>query len=182
MTKIHTDYLTFSPLDTWDVCPRVMTYVKKSRNLHPVQIRPTSTADICWIKISGASPPIFIANIYRRPQEVTGGTVITALKEWEIPPNILIAGDFNTRHTNWDSQAGSSRRAEEVTEWAQHNSLLLISPVDEGTHSRGSVLDSVFTNILGAQFTIEKHLHTTSDHETLVSIIPLNSHENAAPR
>lgn len=173
MTKQHPDYIVFCPVDSWEARPRVMTYVRKGRNLQPSQIRPSKTKDICWITIQGTKGPIHITNIYRPPQELEGGEVITALKQWRVPLNTIIAGDFNTRHPYWDSRARVSKRAEELVNWAHQNNLILVSPANECTHRRGSVLDLVFTNILGTQCSIEEHLHTTSDHETLITTIPL---------
>lgn len=173
VTKQHPDYDIFSPTEDWDTRPRVMTYVRKNENLDAYQLRPGDTPDICWIKIKGTIPPLNIVNVYRPPQEAAGGAVITALKTWQVPSNSIVAGDFNTRHTLWDIFATNSNRSEELAEWAHTNSLFLASPANESTHTRGSVLDLVFTNILGTQSSIEKHLHTTSDHETLVTTIPI---------
>lgn len=177
ITKQHREYDVFCPQDSWDIRPRVMTYIRKGRNLQPAQLRPIDTGDICWVSILGCKPQISIVNIYRPPLEREGGAVITALKQWRVSPNSLIAGDFNLRHPYWDSKSKSSKRSEELVEWAQQNTLVLASPANERTHNRGSVIDLVFTNIIGAHSCVEEHLHTTSDHETLISIIPLNGHD-----
>lgn len=181
ITKQRTNYMPFSPIDTWETRPRVMTYVRKGTNLQPIQLRPSNTADICWIKILGATPQITIVNVYRPPQESESGPIITTLKQWKAPPNSVIAGDFNTGHPSWDSHARDSRRAEELVEWSKENSLILSSPVYESTHNKGSVLDLVFTNIIGTQYNIEEHLHTTSDHETLLTTIPLRGYAEKSP-
>lgn len=182
ITKQHPNYTNFCPQDTWEIRPRVMTYVRKDRNLQPTQLRPADTADICWIKILGTTSAVTIVNVYRPPKECKGGEVITRLKEWQVPSNSVVAGDFNTRHPLWDSRARSSRHAEELANWALQNELSLASPADESTHNRGNVLDLVFTNILGAQCNVEEHLHTTSDHETLVTILPLKVSYNSNPQ
>ncbi|POS84528.1 hypothetical protein EPUL_004872 [Erysiphe pulchra] len=161
ITKQHANYMSFCPVDTWETRPQVMTYVRKGTNLQPTQIKPSNTADICWIKILGASLKTNIVNVYRPPQEPEGGPTITALKNWKVLPNSLIAGDFNTRHSLWDSRSRDSTRAEELIDY---------------THNKGNVLDLVFTNIIGTQCNIEEHLHTTSDREILLTTLPLNGY------
>lgn len=59
--------MPFCPTDTWETRLRVMTYVRKGINLQPIQLRPSNTADICWIKILGAAPQITIVNVYKPP-------------------------------------------------------------------------------------------------------------------
>lgn len=177
ITKQHTDFTCFSPLDSWDIRPRVMTYIRKSRNLSPSQYRPTSTGDICWVKLMGTTPQITIVNVYRPPQEANDGPVITALSEWAVPPNSLIAGDFNTRHYLWDSRTTSSSRSDQLVSWIRQNALTLISPAFESTHNRGGTLDLVLGNFSGANCNIEGHLNTTSDHETLITHVSLQGHK-----
>ncbi|POS81927.1 hypothetical protein EPUL_005402, partial [Erysiphe pulchra] len=125
------DYDTFSPIDNWEVRPRVITYTKRGRGLQATQIRPSNITDICWVTILGVTPPITIANVYRPPQEAKVGSVMTALKSWQAPSNYLVAGDFNTRHSLWDFRASASRKSEELVEWAETNGLVLASPIDE---------------------------------------------------
>ncbi|POS84656.1 hypothetical protein EPUL_004056, partial [Erysiphe pulchra] len=172
ITKKRPDYDTFGPIDNWEFRPRVITYTKRGRGLQVTQIRPSNIADICCVTILRVTPPITIANVYRPPQETEDVAVMTALKSWQAPSNYLVAGDFNTRHPLWDFRASASRKSEELVEWAETNGLVLASPIDESTHSRGSTLDLVFTNNPYIQCNIEEHLHTTSDHETLLSIVP----------
>lgn len=178
ITKQHADYICFSPLDCWEIRPRVMTYVRKSRNLIPTQCRPTNTGDICWIKIMGTTPQVTIVNVYRPPQESSEGSVITALNEWAAPPHSIIAGDFNTRHSLWDSRTASQSRSEPLLRWIRHNALTLMSPAHESTHNRGGTLDLVFSNFSGVECNIEEHLNTTSDHETLITHVQLQGYRS----
>lgn len=97
---------------------------------------------------------------------------MTALQRWQAPSNYLVAGDFNTRHPLRDFRATASGKSEELVEQAETNALLLASPVDESTHSRDSTLDLVFTDNAYIQYNIEEYLQNTSDHETLLSIVP----------
>lgn len=57
-------------------------------------------------------------------------------------------------------------------EWAQSKSLGIAFPIDKRTHDRANTLDLMFTNILRTQCNIEEHLHTTSEHETLLTVVP----------
>lgn len=159
-----------------------MTYARENENLNAYQILSCDTPDICWIKLKGTIPPLNIVNVYRPPQEAVGGAVITVLKTWQVASNDIVAGDFNTWHTLWDIFARNSNKPEELVEWAHANSLFLASPSNESTHTRRSVLHLVFTNILDTQSTIEKHLHTTSDHENLVTTIPIGARTHSPQR
>lgn len=58
----------------------------------------------------------------------------------------------------------------------------MIFPSYYAKHNRGNTLDLARSNIQGAQCTIVEHLYTSSDHETLVSIIPLRRCSKRLPR
>lgn len=180
--KRHPDYEIFSPTEDWNTRPRVMTYVRKNENLNVYQILSCDTPDICWIKLKGTIPPLKIFNVYRPQKEAVGGAVITALKTWQVPSNSIVAGDSNLRYTLWDIFARNSNKSEELLEWTHANSRFLASPSNESTYTRGSVLDLVFTNIIDTQGSIVKHLHTTSNHETLVTTIPIGGRTHFAGR
>ena len=180
ITKNHHDFEVFSPTDSWEIRPRVLTYVRKGRNINPEQYRPANTTDICWVKLTGVQPPINITNVYRPPQEKVEGPIISILKGWQVPRNCIIAGDFNTRHPIWDSRAEATGRAEELVNWMQNSDLEIISPINIPTHDRGSTLDLTFSNILGSNCTIEEHLHTSSDHETLLTTINIRCQPTAS--
>lgn len=182
ITKHHPDQDNFSPTDSWNVRPRVLTYVREGRNLHAVEISPSETTGICWVTIRGVTPLIIIANIYRPPQKAEGGPVISTLKVWRAPANYLVAGDFNTRNPLWDTRAAESRKADELADWILLNSLILVSPSNLSTHSRGSTLDLVFSIIPGTQWNIEEDLHTTSDYETLLSLVPCSGYRITTTR
>lgn len=106
----------------------------------------------------------------------------------------MVAGDFNTRHLCWDRLAKTSKLSEKLVEWTKNNSLQLVSLADYSTHTRGSTLDLVFTDILGTQSNIERHLYTILHHETPLFIVLLGGNrspesqrrfrltEEAAPR
>lgn len=178
ITKFHHDFDVFSPTDSWVNRPRVLTYVRKGKNLSPEQLQPAITTDICWVKLTGVQPPINIVNVYRPPQENLDGPIISILKAWQVPRNCVVAGDFNTRHPVWDSRSEATGRAEELADWIQNSDLEIISPINLPTHSRGSTLDLTLSNIVGANCTIEEHLHTTSDHQTLLTTLNLKISSN----
>lgn len=171
-TKTHPAYSIFSPNDDWNTRPRVLTYINKGRNLRPTQLRPSLSADICWVQIH-CQQIVTLVNVYRPPRETASGEVIRTLLQYKPPANCLIAGDFNTHHDLWESGARKSDGAPELVEWLEQEQLILTSLPNTATHKAGHTIDLVFTNILGVTTTVEEHLHTTSDHETIITRIPL---------
>lgn len=86
--------------------------------MQPTQIRPSDTADICWVSVLGVTHPITITNVYRPPQEIECLALTSALKEWSVPQNCLVAGDFNNMYSAWDSRATKSSKLEKLFERA----------------------------------------------------------------
>ncbi|KAI0995375.1 hypothetical protein K3495_g12807 [Podosphaera aphanis] len=91
----------------------------------------------------------------------------------------FVGGDFNLRHPAWDSySSNNSTEAAALLDWAREKDLCLLNPTDVPTHNRGGTLDLAFSTLVGAKCEIAPELHTTSDHETLVSTIPLQGDLN----
>lgn len=65
-----------------------------------------------------------------------------------------------------------------MIEWAGEKNLCLLNPTDISTHNRGGTLDLAYCSQIGAKCEIPLDLHTTSDHETLVTSIPLSGDIN----
>lgn len=102
-----------------------------------------------------------------------GGTVIfLTSKGWQVPKHYLENGDFYTKHQLWYSRPYSSREAEKLVEWVQSSALNLASLMDKSTHSRGSKLTLVFTDIPRTNYNFEEHLHTSLHHLNLLSAVP----------
>lgn len=71
--------------------------------------------------------------------------------------------DFKTNQLQETSQA--------LIEWYSSRDFRLINPTEIPTHNRDGTLDLAFSSDQRARCQIRFDLHTTSDHETLVSTI-----------
>ncbi|KAM4054890.1 endonuclease-reverse transcriptase domain-containing protein [Hirsutella rhossiliensis] len=162
LTKTHPAYDTFSPVDSWDdnsTRPRVMTYVRRSPCLMTDQRRPVATRDILWLTINN----ITVVNFYRQPHY---DEALEMLLQWTTPGRCLVAGDFNAKHSSW--QTGRlDGRGDDIAFWASENGLSLLNPADVPTNPHGNTIDLAFSNIPLSEAVVEEHLATSSDHFTL---------------
>lgn len=164
-----------SPVYAWschDTRPRVLTFVRKDI---PFRVHPTKDfrgrRDILAINVGG----ILIVNVYRKK---TAGA-LQALTDWTPPTQTVVAGDFNAGAPMWqDCEARDGGEALEA--WADTHNLSLISPYNIPTHNKGNTLDLVLSNVRNIDTTIEQHLHTGSDHDTLSTEVTLET-PDAAP-
>ena len=161
-TKLHPRYQVYAPLTRWSPRPRVLTYVRRDL---PVQVLPDpESPDLLALKVCGLT----IINVYRPPDDpsTTPGLLRTLLSV-QIPRKCLVAGDFNTYHPSWQSNKHPSSGAEQLVSWLEDNDLVLSLPPD--TPTRGpNTIDLVFASV-PARTSVEEHLHSTSDHETLLT-------------
>ncbi|POS83503.1 hypothetical protein EPUL_005004, partial [Erysiphe pulchra] len=108
-------------------------------------------------------------NVYNAPsgsQDVGQG--LWTILQSSPPSRILVMGDFNCRHASWDLLV--DRRpilGEDLEEWTQKHGLQLLN-WGTPTHSRGGVLDLAWSNVPRMETNTAPHLHTTSDHDTLL--------------
>lgn len=188
LTRFHSGYKTFAPVDTWvDQRPRVLIYLRKRSGLHGVQIRPLPEpcTDLLFLQVLYKGAEVITAiNIYNAP---TGGSrageaLQLLLAHYSPSPDdrLVMVGNFNLRHPNWQPELSTmSANSAALVEWTDAAELALISPAEEPTHKDGNVLDLAWAsaNIYGATTSIETALHTTSDHETLLTRIPLTAAE-----
>lgn len=167
-------YDVHSPVYAWschDTRPRVLTFVRKGI---PFRVYPTEDfrdrRDILVLKVGG----IHIVNIYRKK---TAGA-LAALTDWTPPAQTIVAGDFNAGAPMW--QDCEVRDGGDLLEaWADTHNLSLISPFNIPTHDKGNTLDLVLSNIRTIDTTIEQHLHTGSDHDTLSTEVTLETPDTA---
>ncbi|KAM5344597.1 hypothetical protein ACJ41O_013132 [Fusarium nematophilum] len=107
-------------------------------------------------------------NFYRAPGE---DSTLDPLMRWPIPRRCVIAGDFNARHTSWQSSQNHGRGAA-IADWARENDLALLNPPGAPTNEHGNTIDLAFSNIPLAEATIEDHLATSADHFTISISLP----------
>lgn len=176
ITKSHPMYEAFTPIDNWNIRPRVITYVRKGVGLNTTQLRPCSSRDLLFLQVRYRNlTPLNIINIYNAPQGAQGfGEAVDLLFTLPEPlwRSAFLAGDFNLHHTSWNPLATSSSQSEALTEWLLDHSFILTSEIGRATHNAGNVLDLAFiTGSLSATTTIAEHMNATSDHKPLLTSV-----------
>ncbi|KAI1000662.1 hypothetical protein K3495_g7528, partial [Podosphaera aphanis] len=197
ITKRISSYECFAPIDSWETRPRVLTYVRKGTGLQTHQLRPLpnnspAAQDLVFLEVRAPSGTNILAvNVYNAPvgSKAEGEDVkaILDLPRSILRRRILLAGDFNLKHTRWQASTASNQlAAESLLDWIDRNSISLISEADVPTHNRGNVLDLTFVSnslfLAGAESAIVPELDVTSDHSPIATIIPWDSrfHESVA--
>ena len=137
---------------------------------------------------------IFIAVIYRQPDDKAGGHRSTE-KEFQLAlnklnnslsdlpnpaPNIILCGDFNIRHASWpdgSAPVGTPSLEKKLLECLSNvtNEHFLTQHITTPTHVEGGVLDLVFSNnsCIVHSYNILKPLRSTSDHYVVEVTTPL---------
>lgn len=167
-TQNHIGFETYAPIDSWttyDERPRVMTYVRKNRNIKAQQRRPAQSREMLWLDVNGYS----LLNVYRQPGQDNVIDYVTRL----IPPTrCLIGGDWNVWHPEFEPGIGGLNRGADLVQWLHSSGMAFTGVPGQPTHRAGHVLDLVFSNIPFVETTVVESMATGSDHSTLVSTIP----------
>ena len=82
--------------------------------------------------------------------------------------DIIIVGDFNLPDIDWDTLGSTSYTSEMFCDFVFNNNLLQL--IDQSTHTKGNILDLVFTNISHSiqNVSISPHNHfMESDHNLI---------------
>ncbi|POS86187.1 hypothetical protein EPUL_002656 [Erysiphe pulchra] len=113
-------------------------------------------------------------NLYNAPaNSIRAGDSLKSLLEAPGFPD-FVAGDFNLRHRIFDSfTTSTSQEATDLIDQGREKDLILLNLTNVSTQSRGSTLDLAFCSQIDANCEAPLDLHTTSDHETLLTTIPL---------
>ncbi|TQW01617.1 Endonuclease/exonuclease/phosphatase [Cordyceps javanica] len=164
----HPGFTCFSPASYWNsraTRPRVLTYVRKHRKIQPEQLTVVPSRDLLWIVVNGTT----ILNVYNDPQVTE---TITAITQWNVPMNTIVAGDMNAHHLHWRTDRPSSRCGTKLAEWAEGQGLLLLNEPDVDTtrstpYRRATTIDLAFSNIDQAAAVVEEYLTTGSLHFTV---------------
>ena len=171
-TSTHPGYHLISPVISWNDPHtleqdrlRVLTYIRKVPGLSAEIVHPRLSRDLLWIKANGYR----ILNFYRQPLDHSTLDYIASLTP---PPNCVIGGDLNARHEMFEPGSITAHGGAEVARWASQHDIPFIGEPGEATHRAGHVIDVSFSNIPFARTTIHEDLHTGSDHNSLVTILP----------
>lgn len=150
----------------------------------------------CSKSLTIKGPEIFslqIINIYNAPPGATnpgaGVSFLLSLTSISLNPKLILTGDFNIHHPNWNlSYNGSpSTQSSDLICWLEDNDLSLLSEVNVPTHNLGNVLDLCFASssllIGGAHATVQQDLDVSSDHSPLLINVPCQVRSNpSSPR
>ena len=173
-TQSHPGYDCYAPIDSWDSedpdqreaeRPRVMTYVRKGAGLKTQQRRPIHSRDMLWLDVNGYA----ILNVYQQPLQPEVIDYVTYLSP---PTKCLVGGDFNAWHDMFEPGVQAAHQGAELARWATESGMDFIGTPGAPTQRAGHVLDLTFSNVSFAQTTIRTDMHSGSDHETQVTIIP----------
>ena len=170
LTKTHPQYDCHSPIRHWtdqrSTQPRVLTYTRKGHGLLVEALQVEATRDMHWVLVNGFT----FVNAYRGGDELD---VLQTLGRWDPPENTMLAGDFNAHHPSWQPGKRPNTAGNQLYEWTTDHQLMLTSEPGIATHELGNTLDLVFSNIPFLDTRVARHLHTTSDHDTLITVVPI---------
>ncbi|KAI1522808.1 hypothetical protein PtrSN002B_011559, partial [Pyrenophora tritici-repentis] len=174
-TSTHPGFTHLAPISTWDspntpgcARPRVMTYIRKGGHLRYQASESLNHPDMLWAVVSGVA----ILNCYRQPHTPHVIQYVTHL----IPPQLcLVGGDFNARHESFEPTTTAANGGIELASWAANASMDYIGVPGQPTHCAGHVLDLTFSNIPFAQSAVDASMHSGSDHETIVTSVPITT-------
>ena len=114
--------------------------------------------------VYSAKENICIATVYRQPDDSTHGRastnnefkeaiteLIEAIKRIDATPDLIIGGDFNLPHINWNHNAPNRQCPNQekdmlITINNLCSELHLTQVINEPTHYQGNILDLAFTN------------------------------------
>lgn len=145
-----------------------MTYIRKRPYLQYQARESLNHPDMLWTVVNGVS----ILNCYRQPYTPHVIQYVTHLT----PPQLcLIGGDFNARHESFEPTVTTANGGAELARWAYNASMDYIGVPGQPTHRAGHVLDLTFSNIPFAQSTVDASMHSGSDHETIVTSVPISA-------
>ena len=164
-TKTHPAYQLFLPSNRWDSTPKVLTYVHK--DVPAAAVGPRDTSNIITVHLTDSN--VTLINVYRPPNEGRGGPIRTQLERLNCETKTMVGGDFNAVAPTWQDLGTPRGGDTDIKAWFEKQGLWVLNEPDEATHDDGNVLDLAATNISGATMAIEEHLHTGSDHQTLVT-------------
>lgn len=143
----HPGYKAFLPIDDWtdqETQPRAISYVRKASRLRAEQIRPwDSCRDLLWLEVNNTT----IINIYKQPASPRNQAT-RLLLDLQLPPQSLVAGDFNSWYRLWEPEVRQTRNdGQEIAAWASDQQLDYIVEAGVPTQDGGHTIDLAFSNI-----------------------------------
>ena len=130
----HSAYYCILP-NTQNIRPRVAIFARKQASLTFCQrTDQISDSDIIIIDVSSPQIESFqIINIYNEKSldsESDSYTVERSLQHLSLVKETLIAGDFNSHHSWWNSSITNSIRADSLVSWLEQHDCELVNEPD----------------------------------------------------
>ncbi len=122
-----------------------------------------------------------IVNIYNTPRRCKkAGQAANTMMEISnlMQKQAIIMGAINLHHTDWDNRTiNPLQPANELADWVTENGAVYELFPGTKTHNFGDTIDVVISSARISpnikECYIKPNLHTTSDHETIVTIVEL---------
>ena len=176
----HPTFVSILPKDTPSRRPRVAIFYSRAFPRLAVNVRSDliDDEDILALEVSTPQLETFtIFNVYNEQVDGRGPyTVERKLQDFSLPRRCLLAGDFNSHNTWWNSNIRGNRNDEVLVQLATDNNMVLLNEPDEPTHypangNTPSVLDltfatpAMFDSI--SNWCIDPEMDTGSDHTVI---------------
>ena len=172
----------------------LMIYVSDTLVYEIVDRRSTKATEVLTIRIRlSRNKWVTVTNLYCPPVNSTGQEISLELNSIPKSASSIIFGDFNAHHPIWDEVQPEDTRGIDVVEWANDNSLTILSNGSPTRHSRVTAgCSSPDLTICGAawedkcQWAVDDEEIGGSDHlPIVVTILTSTSHQpilGRAPR
>jgi hypothetical protein len=168
--------------------PRTLAYVSRTLPLQ-VNSQNLSDPDIQVFEIQDTKgAKLQLINVYNEKDINQNWTLDRCLYNLTLLPDVVLAGDFNTRHPSWDpTSLDNSQRTNTLYSWLEDKSFLLRNAPSIGTFYRAhmattSVLDLTFTRgLISRQETNWHTIDIGSDHLAIGFAIPSRGQRLSIP-
>lgn len=188
LSKHHSAFRQFTPVENWEKRPRTLSYVRKHPSLR-AELLPYASQphrDLTTLRVSSGGLSATFLNIYNAPPGSTDpGAGLHYLMSHITPEGpCLLAGDLNLRHPLWQTSSTPSTMAEPFLEWAETQGLALLLETD--TPTRGlNTIDLAWANqslsSLGVNTRIATELPPLADHKVLSTSVQWRPREVRGP-
>ena len=135
--------------DEFSPC-RAITYIRSNSDLRALttKIEKLTNRDMVTVTFKD----ITLVNVYNQPKPTKRFPDPPALeilkKEVQEQYNrIIIAGDYNLHHSEWESRAKSSPETDEIVDWLHENDMMLITPPNQKTYQNKTNIDLVYGSV-----------------------------------
>ena len=147
--------------------PRTLVYFLRSNTLVLASLASSSPEDpdVLVLDLIEGQHKVQLVNIYNEDNQSNQRTIERWLYSYQVLPNTIIAGDFNTHHPWWDPlTTTTSANAEALVDWIEDNHLSLLNTPGEGTFYRSNLRQP---SVLDLTLATSKLANQIDDWQTL---------------